>query len=126
VHRIGGASPDLEMLCGSFHYSRASLLFAAWPAYLVIPCGSEPASEPLSALVALLRAESSGEQAGSKFMLDALSQALFTLLLRVHLATHRQTSGTLALLADKRLGRAWQNTLEDPGRDWTIEALAEA
>jgi AraC family transcriptional activator of mtrCDE len=31
VMRIGGASPDLDMLCGNFHYNRASMPFAALP-----------------------------------------------------------------------------------------------
>lgn len=66
-----------------------------------------------------------GEQAGARFMLDALSQALFTLMLRAHLGTLGQDSGTLALLADKRLGSAWQAMLADPAHDWTIERLSD-
>ncbi|WP_213937938.1 AraC family transcriptional regulator [Pseudomonas sp. dw_612] len=125
VHRIGGASPDLDMLCGNFHYNRASLLFASLPHYLVIPSGALPANGPLPALVAVLRGEAEGNQAGAKFLLDALSQALFTLMLRAHLATLGPASGTLALLGDKRLGRAWQAMLADPAHEWTIESLAE-
>jgi AraC family transcriptional activator of mtrCDE len=125
VHRIGGASADLDMLCGTFHYNRASLLFAALPAYLVIPSGALPAHGPLPALVDVLRGEAEGNQAGAKFLLDALSQALFTLMLRAHLATLGPASGTLALLGDKRLGRAWQAMLADPAYEWTIEGLAE-
>ena len=36
VHRLGGDQPEVEMLCGSFHYNRQSWLFAALPAYLVV------------------------------------------------------------------------------------------
>ncbi|MBN3968766.1 cupin domain-containing protein [Pseudomonas gregormendelii] len=36
THRIGGPSSDFDMLCGSFHFNRTSLLFAALPSYLVI------------------------------------------------------------------------------------------
>jgi len=125
VHRIGGASADLDMLCGTFHYNRASLLFAALPAHLVIPSGALPANGPLPALVEVLRGEAEGNEAGAKFLLDALSQALFTLMLRAHLATLGPASGTLALLGDKRLGRAWQAMLADPAHEWTIEALAD-
>lgn len=125
VHRIGGASADLDMLCGNFHYNRASLLFAALPDYLVIPSGALSVNGPLPALVEVLRGEAEGNQAGAKFLLDALSQALFTLMLRAHLATLGQASGTLALLGDKRLGRAWQAMLADPAHEWTIEGLAK-
>ncbi|SMQ30405.1 AraC family transcriptional regulator, activator of mtrCDE [Pseudomonas helmanticensis] len=121
IHRIGGPSSDFDMLCGSFHFNRASLLFAALPTYLVIPtaCG------PLSALVEMLRSEADGQQVCSSFMLDALSQALFTLVLRAHLTSDGHNTGSLALLSDKRLCRAWQAMLADPAFEWKIEYLAE-
>lgn len=125
VHRIGSASADLDMLCGRFHYNRASLLFAALPEYLLISRDALPANGSLAALVNILRDDADGEQAGARFLLDALSQALFTLILRAYLAVNTQASGTLALLTDKRLNQAWQAILTDPAHDWTIETLAE-
>ncbi|SFG86243.1 AraC family transcriptional regulator [Pseudomonas sp. NFACC45] len=125
IHRIGGASADLDMLCGSFHFNRASLLLAALPEYLVIPSGALPANGPLPTLVEVMRAEADEDKVGARFLLDALSQALFTLILRAHLASHGQHSGSLALLGDKRLGRAWQAMLADPAYEWTIEGLAD-
>ena len=122
IHRIGGASRDFDMLCGGFHFNRTSLLFAALPEYLFIP---STANGQLPALVEMLRGEADGDQVCSRFMLDALSQALFTLILRAHLASDGQTTGSLALLSDKRLGRAWQAMLADPAFEWTIEGLAE-
>ncbi len=108
-----------------FHFNRASLLFSALPEYLVIPSGALPANGPLPALVEILRGEADGDQPGARFLLDALSQALFTLILRAHLASHGQDSGSLALLSDKRLGRAWQAMLADPAHEWTIQGLAD-
>ncbi|WP_434559093.1 AraC family transcriptional regulator [Pseudomonas sp. R1-6] len=125
VHRIGGASAELDMICGGFHFNRASLLFASLPEYLVIPSGALPANGPLQGLVEVIRAEADDNKVGARFLLDALSQALFTLILRAHLANHGQDSGSLALLTDKRLGRAWQAMLDDPAHDWTIQGLAE-
>jgi len=125
IHRIGGASSELDMLCGGFHFNRASLLFASLPEYLVIPSGALPANGPLPALVDVIRAEADGNKVGARFLLDALSQALFTLILRAHLANHGQDSGSLALLGDKRLGRAWQAMLDDPAHEWTIQSLAD-
>ncbi|EJL04319.1 MULTISPECIES: AraC family transcriptional regulator [Pseudomonas] len=125
IHRIGGASPELDMLCGGFHYNRASLLFASLPDYLVIPSGAGPANGPLSALVGVIRQEADDDKVGARFLLDALTQALFTLILRTHLASQGQDSGALALLGDKRLGRAWQAILADPAHEWTIQGLAD-
>jgi AraC family transcriptional activator of mtrCDE len=75
--------------------------------------------------VTLLRSEADGNQAGGQFMVNALTSALFTLVLRAHLQQSPQSEGSLALLGDKRLGRAWQAMLQDPAHEWTIEALAE-
>ncbi|MDD2030493.1 AraC family transcriptional regulator [Pseudomonas sp. 39167] len=125
VHRIGNASAELDMLCGDFHFNRASLLFASLPEYLVIPSGALPANGPLPALVEVIRAEADEAKVGARFLLDALSQALFTLILRAHLANHGQDSGSLALLGDKRLGRAWQAMLANPAYEWTIQGLAD-
>ncbi|MGC4009415.1 MAG: AraC family transcriptional regulator [Pseudomonas sp.] len=125
VHRLGAGEGELDMLCGSFHYQRGSLLMGALPAFLKVSCQDNGLGDSVAALVALLRAEADGNQAGARFLVDALSSALFTLILRVYLREHAPTSGTLALLSDKRLGRAWQAMLEEPAHEWTIEALAE-
>ncbi|MEJ1226310.1 AraC family transcriptional regulator [Pseudomonas sp. CCNWLW56] len=125
IHRIGRASPDLDMICGGFHFNRASLLFAALPDYLVIPSAALPANGALPALVDVIRAEADGDQAGARFLLDALSQALFTLILRAHLASRGPAAGSLALLGDKRLGKAWRAMLDDPAHEWAIQDLAE-
>lgn len=125
VHRLGAGEGELDMLCGSFHYQPGSLLMAALPAFVKVSCQDNGLGDSVAALVALLRAEADGNQAGARFLVDALSSALFTLILRVHLRDHAPASGTLALLSAKRLGRAWQAMLEEPAREWTIEALAE-
>ncbi|KPA96606.1 helix-turn-helix transcriptional regulator, partial [Pseudomonas asplenii] len=124
LHRIGREGPALDLLCGRFHYQRESMLFAALPPYLVVSSRDLPASDQLAALVGLLRVEADGDQAGGRFLVDALSSALFTLILRVYLQQQVQASGTLALLADKRLSRAWQGMLDDPAHAWSIDGLA--
>ncbi|NWA01893.1 AraC family transcriptional regulator [Pseudomonas gingeri] len=124
VHRLGGERVELDLLCGRFHYQRESMLFAALPEYLLVSSRDLPASGQLAALVGLLRVEADGDQAGARFLVDALSSALFTLILRVYLQQQVQASGTLALLADKRLSQAWQGMLEDPAHEWTIDGLA--
>jgi len=124
VHRLGAEQADLDLLCGRFHYQRESMLFAALPEYLLISGRELQANGQLAALVSLLRVEADGDRAGARFLVDALSSALFTLILRAYLQQQKPASGTLALLADKRLSRAWQAMLEEPAHEWTIEALA--
>jgi len=126
VHRLGGARPEVDMLCGSFHYNRQSLLFSALPEYLVVSSRQWQGDEQLAALIALLRSEADGEQLGARSFIDALSSALFTLVLRTWLTRQAPVAGTFALLADKRLSKAWQAMLAEPGHEWTIDSLAAA
>lgn len=126
VHRLGGDRPDLDMLCGSFHYNRQSLLLGALPEYLVVSSREWQGDGQLAALIALLRSEADGQQLGARSFIDALSSALFTLILRTWLARQTPVAGTFALLVDKRLSKAWQAMLADPGHEWTIDSLAAA
>ncbi|MDB6141762.1 MAG: AraC family transcriptional regulator [Pseudomonas sp.] len=126
IRRMGGAGVELDILCGHFLYNRDSMLFAALPSHVVISSADLQASDHLPALVALLRGEADANQAGGQFIINALSSALFALILRAHLDHHPHAAGTLALMTDKRLSRVWQSMLEDPSHDWTIESLANA
>lgn len=126
IHRLGGDRPEVDMLCGSFHYNRQSLLFAALPQFLVVSSRQWQADGQLAALIALLRSEADGQQLGARTFIDALSSALFTLILRGWLARETPLAGTLGLLVDKRLSKALQMMLADPGHAWSIDSLAEA
>ncbi len=126
IRRLGGEQPEVDMLCGSFHYNRQSLLFSALPDYLVVSSRQWQADGQLAGLIALLRSEADGQRLGARFFIDALSSALFTLVLRAWLTQQAPVAGTFALLADKRLSKAWQAMLAEPGRDWTIDSLASA
>ena len=126
IHRLGGEQPDVDMLCGSFRYNRQSLLFSALPDYLAVSSRQWQADGQLAALIALLRSEADGQRLGARFFIDALSSALFTLILRAWLTQQAPVAGTFALLTDKRLGKAWRAMLADPGHEWTIDSLASA
>lgn len=126
VYRLGGERPEVDMLCGNFHYNRQSLLLGALPEFLVVSSRQWQGDGQLAALIALLRSEADGQQLGARSFIDALSQALFTLILRAWLARQTPVAGTFALLADKRLSKAWQAMLAEPGQEWTIDSLAAA
>jgi AraC family transcriptional activator of mtrCDE len=124
VQRFGEGA-ELDLLCGRFIHQRQALLFASLPDYVKVSTRALGQNDPLPSLVALLRSEAEANQAGGQFMVNALTSALFTLVLREHLRQSPLQEGSLALLSDRRLGRAWQAMLEDPAHDWSIEALAE-
>ena len=126
VYRLGRGVPDLDMLCGSFYYNPQSLLFGALSDYLVVSSSQWQSDDQLAALITLLRSEADGQQLGARSFIDALSLALFTLILRTWLNDQTPVAGTFALLADKRLSKAWQAMLAEPGHQWTIDSLALA
>ncbi|MFT0866486.1 AraC family transcriptional regulator [Pseudomonas sp. CAM1A] len=125
LHRVGSGDGELDILCGRFLYQRESLLLGALPGFLKVSSAYPQITDQLSALVGLLRAEADGEQIGARFLIDTLSSALFALIVRNYLLHHAPASGTLALLSDKRLNKAWQAMLDDPAFEWTIDSLAE-
>ena len=125
VHQMGGEGAALDILCGRFLYQRDAMLFTALPDYILLNSNDLDNGAHLPALVALLRGEADANQAGGQVIVNALTSALFALVLRAHVQHQPQASGTLALLQDKRLGRAWQAILDDPARNWSIEELAE-
>jgi AraC family transcriptional activator of mtrCDE len=125
IQRTGGTGAALDILCGRFVYQRDAMLFAALPDYILLNSNDLDSGAHLPALVALLRGEADANQAGGQVIVNALTSALFALALRAHVQRQPQASGTLALLQDKRLGRAWQAMLQDPAHNWKVEELAE-
>ncbi|WP_137974137.1 AraC family transcriptional regulator [Pseudomonas sp. F(2018)] len=119
--RIGRGTNGLDMFCGHFHHAPGSALFDALPEVLLLPI---QANSSLAALVELLRQEAESARQGARSLIDHLSGALFTLILRTHLEQQPVLSGALALLTDRRLARAWQAMLDDPARPWSVSELA--
>lgn len=128
LRRAGDGSSGLDMLCGSFHHASGAMLFDALPHSMLVAGHAHGASTQLSALVALLRGEADSPRVGARSIIDALSSALFALVIRAWLeqaGPGGAESGVLALAADTRLGPVWQAILAAPERSWTIEQLAE-
>lgn len=126
VIRGGDGGAALDMLCGSFHYQPEASLLAALPDQLLVSFSEDNASAnaALPALVALLRSEAEGARDGAQTLVNTLSNALFTLLLRAYLAAESQPNGALAVLTDRRIGPVWAAVLADLAYDWSVDELA--
>ena len=125
-----GQGERVDMLCGRFTIAAPHdrWLRSYLPSTLVVHAGRDAgygsAALHLANLIELMRSESVNERLGGYAMLNALSAALFALVLRVASDAEAPPPGLLALAAHSRLAPAITAMLADPARAWTIPELA--
>jgi AraC family transcriptional activator of mtrCDE len=128
-----GVGERLDMLCGRFVLDprHGRLMRDYLPEVLVVSAASHSATTArpgaaaqLAGLVALLRDESTAENLGGRAMLNALSTALFALVLRLAGESDEAPSGLLALAGNPRLAPALAALFQQPAHPWTLPELA--
>jgi AraC family transcriptional activator of mtrCDE len=121
------------MLCGRFFIGSPHdrLLRNYLPTNLVVRAGDRQAQEDsgsasshLASLLGLMRMESASDRLGGHAILNALTAALFTLVLRAASESDQAPAGLLALAGHPRLAPAISAMLADPARPWTLPDLA--
>ncbi len=127
-----GKGERLDMLCGRFSIGSPHdrIIRDYLPASLVVRSmdgeeGAMSASQDLANLVALMRMESTGDKPGGNAMLNALSFALFTLILRAASESEQSPAGLLALAGHPRLAPAISAMFAHPARSWNLSDLAD-
>ncbi|HEY4252760.1 MAG TPA: cupin domain-containing protein [Roseomonas sp.] len=128
ISENAGDGDRLDMLCGHFMLppQHDRLLRGYLPPRLVVHAGGDAAgtAAQLAGLVALLRAESAADGLGGRAMLNALSTALFALVLRLASEAAVAPTGLLALASHPRLAPALAALFQSPAHPWTLPALA--
>ncbi|NLS08382.1 AraC family transcriptional regulator [Rhizobium sp. P32RR-XVIII] len=129
-----GQGEQLDLLCGRFFIEppHDRLIRNYLPTNLVARTmehhgedGIGSASNQLVSLVGLMRTESAGDRAGGRAVLNALSSALFTLVLRAASESEKAPEGLLALAGHPRLAPAIAAIFADPTRSWKLPDLAD-
>jgi AraC family transcriptional activator of mtrCDE len=129
-----GQGERLDMLCGRFFIEppHDRLIRDYLPANLVVRArdrhgeeGIESAANHLASLVGLMRMESASGRLGGYAMLNMLSSALFTLVLRAASESEQAPAGLLALAGHSRLAPAISAMFADPARSWNLPELAD-
>ncbi|SDD40244.1 AraC family transcriptional regulator, activator of mtrCDE [Cupriavidus sp. YR651] len=129
-----GQGERLDMLCGRFFIEppHDRLIRDYLPTTLVVRAmdgrseeGIVSASNHLASLMGLMRMESTGDKPGGLAMLNALSFALFTLVLRAASESDQAPAGLLALAGHPRLAPAISAMFADPARPWNLSDLAD-
>lgn len=86
---------------------------------------SDSVTNQLASLVGLMRMEATGNRAGGRAVLNALSSALFALVLRAASEAEKAPEGLLALAGHPRLAPAIKAMLADPAKNWKLPDLAD-
>ncbi|MGO6901816.1 cupin domain-containing protein, partial [Rhizobium ruizarguesonis] len=129
-----GQGEQLDLLCGRFFIAppHDRLIRNYLPTNLVARTIDSPgrdgigsAANQLASLVGLMRMESAGDRAGGRAVLNALSSALFTLVLRAASESEEAPEGLLALAGHPRLAPAIAAMLSDPAQPWKLPDLAD-
>ena len=129
-----GKGEPLDMLCGRFFIGppHDRMIRDYLPATFVVR-GTEDegkddvlsATKDLARLMGLMRMECATDKPGGYAMLNALSFALFTLVLRAASESEQSPAGLLALAGHPRLAPAISAMFADPARPWNLSELAE-
>jgi AraC family transcriptional activator of mtrCDE len=120
----------LDLLCGHFAIAppHDRLLRSYLPPLIVVHVGVDTGRKDtgaqLAGLVALMRSETANDQLGGRAMLNALSTAMFALVLRLASETEGAPRGLLALASHPRLAPAVAALFNEPARAWSLPELA--
>jgi AraC family transcriptional regulator, activator of mtrCDE len=133
ISENAGTGERLDLLCGHFAIAppHDRLLRNHLPPVLVVHTGDTGAANAstgtaaqLSGLVGLMRSESEADHLGGRAMLNALSTAMFALVLRLASEAKDAPIGLLAVAGNPRLAPALAAMFNEPARAWSLPELA--
>jgi AraC family transcriptional regulator, activator of mtrCDE len=133
ISENAGTGERLDLLCGHFAITSPHdrLLRNYLPPRLVVHAGERDGeaagagtAAQLASLVALMRSESAADHLGGRAMLNALSAAMFALVLRLASETDDAPVGLLALAGHPRLAPALLALFNEPAKAWSLPELA--
>jgi AraC family transcriptional activator of mtrCDE len=130
ISENAGRGERLDLLCGHFAIAppHDRLVRSYLPPLLVVHAGAraqqKDTAAQLAGLVSLMRNESADNHLGGHAMLNALSTAMFALVLRLASETEDAPRGLLALAGHPRLAPAVAALFNEPARAWSLPDLA--
>jgi AraC family transcriptional regulator, activator of mtrCDE len=133
ISENAGTGERLDLLCGHFVIAppHDRLLRNYLPPRLVVHAADHNGetarsgtAPQLAGLVSLMRSESAADHLGGRAMLNALSTAMFALVLRLASEADEAPVGLLALAGHPRLAPALAALFNEPARAWSLPELA--
>jgi AraC-like DNA-binding protein len=124
---IDGDGPQTVWICGGYRLApgvRHPLTTVLPP--VVVITAAQARGTGLAAAVDLIAAEVDSTDPGAPAVMASLVDLLFVYLLRTWFAEHHDDAGWGRALFDPAVGTALSLIHTDPGRDWSLDALARA
>lgn len=114
-----------SIVCGEFEFATGSRnpILDALPDCIVVR--EADSGMQFRHLAELIAHEARQTHFARQLVLDKLADALFVMALRHHIASVGERRGLIAALTDPRLARVLAAMHAEPGRNWTVAALAE-
>jgi thiosulfate/3-mercaptopyruvate sulfurtransferase len=119
------SGPSTTLICGRVDFSEDywNPLLEALPEYIILPT-SESENTTLGRTIAALIFEAEERPSASDVVLDRLADILFIEVVRQYVAQQHDSS-FLAAVADSKLSRALIEFHADPGKNWSVQSLAD-
>lgn len=124
THRLlADEQAGADVVCGTVQFGGGGRnpITDSLPDVVLVELSHLPGME---ALLGLMFEEAFAGHTGRQAVMDRLCEVLIILLLRHCIAQGQTQGGTLAGLADPRLGQVISAIHEDPARDWSLESMA--
>ena len=118
---------ETELLCGrlKFELAQQNLVLSALPATILLRAEDGAETAWLQQMVLAIRDELMTALPGALAISINLASALMVMVLRLHLARQNMGSGLLGLLSQRQAARVAIAMIEQPGKSWTLDDLAD-
>jgi thiosulfate/3-mercaptopyruvate sulfurtransferase len=120
------SGPSVTLICGTVKFSQNywNPLVEALPEYVILPTNDSNGTTLSKAIEALIN-ECERNETGGEVIIDRLADILFIEVLRSYVK-REHASSYLVAVTDSRLSRALIEFHDDPGREWSVQNLADA
>lgn len=124
LRRTDGVASDVDLLCGHFEYDpkESGLLIDLLPDVVQVSLTGQHSDARLSAVVGILKEETTRDMPGSLTIMASMSLALLAMALR---NAEPGVVGLPGLMRDPRLSKAVRAMLRDASYPWTLQELAD-
>jgi thiosulfate/3-mercaptopyruvate sulfurtransferase len=119
------SGPSATLICGTVTFGQSywNPLIEALPEYVILP-SREYRDTTLGKAVEALISECERNESGSEVVIDRLADILFIEVLRGYV-DRQHNDNFLVALNDPKISRALASFHSEPGKPWSVQALAE-